>query len=88
MENIAATICFTTHLPTLDIHRHNRFLFDGNPGAPHMEFQHFQIENLIHYWQILGAICLGFLGSRSTEFHSVLGLFPGRFLLISGPKVR
>ena len=40
-----------------------------------MEFHHFQMENLTHYWEILGPMYISFLGSRSLEFMFVRACF-------------
>ena len=63
----------------------------AHPGGPfwllgatltledHMEFQHFQMESLIHYVEILGPVYISFLGSRSLKILFCSGLFSGHF---------
>ena len=47
----------------------------------HMEFQHLQMENLVHYWDILGPMYISFLGSRSLKLHFVRACFQVTFLI-------
>ena len=47
----------------------------------HMEFQHFQMENLIHYWDILGPMYISFLGSRSLTFYLFRACFQVTFFI-------
>ena len=53
-----------------------------------MEFQHFQMEIPMHYWEILEPMYISFLGSRSLSFHFVRACSQVVFLSISKPTCR